>query len=150
MNLQDDTIQLLVDLVEKEQRRLDQFQPDSQDYARRFHALMDRFADDQPLRKELLGLADREGLISIFVLADLDFRVKRTPLPEEEALDFIKHQDRQRRIYHDQHCKGDWGDAKCYDLVINSARLDIPGTVDILEQYIRSRAAQFDDRPAGE
>ena len=29
MNLQDDTIQLLVDLVEKEQRRLDQFQPDS-------------------------------------------------------------------------------------------------------------------------
>ena len=58
MNLQDDTIQLLVDLVEKEQRRLDQFQPDSQDYARRFHALMDRFADDQPLRKELLGLAD--------------------------------------------------------------------------------------------
>lgn len=95
-------------------------------------------------------LADREGLISIFVRADLDFRVKRTPLPEEEALDFIKHQDRQRRIYHDQHCKGDWGDAKCYDLVINSARLDIPGTVDILEQYIRSRAAQLDDRPAGE
>ena len=95
-------------------------------------------------------LADREGLISIFVRADLDFRVKRTPLPEEEALDFIKHQDRQRRIYHDQHCKGDWGDAKCYDLVINSARLDIPGTVDILEQYIRSRSAQFDDRPAGE
>ena len=57
MNLQDDTIQLLVDLVEKEQRRLDQ------DYARRFHALMDRFADDQPLRKELLGLADLHGLI---------------------------------------------------------------------------------------
>ena len=65
-------------------------------------------------------------------------------------MDFIKHQDRQRRIYHDQHCKGDWGDAKCYDLVINSARLDIPGTVDILEQYIRSRAAQFDGWPAGE
>ncbi|MFR0768308.1 MAG: hypothetical protein ACLSHO_00620 [Dysosmobacter sp.] len=55
MNLQDDTIQLLVDLVEKEQRRLDQFQPDSQDYARRFHALMDRFADDQPLRKSFWG-----------------------------------------------------------------------------------------------
>lgn len=64
MNLQDDTIQLLVDLVEKEKRRLDQFQPDSQDYARRFHALMDRFADDQPLRKELLELADLHGLIN--------------------------------------------------------------------------------------
>ena len=64
MNLQDDTIQLLVDLVEKEPRRLDQFQPDSQDYARRFHALMDRLTDDQRVRKELLGLADRHGLIN--------------------------------------------------------------------------------------
>ena len=63
MNLQDDTIQLLVDLVEKEQRRLDQFQPDSQDYARRFHALMDRFADDKAMRKELLGLTDLHELI---------------------------------------------------------------------------------------
>ena len=55
MNLQDDTIQLLVDLVEKEQRRLDQFQPDSQDYARRFHALMDRFADDHLCEKSFWG-----------------------------------------------------------------------------------------------
>ena len=71
MNLQDDTIQLLVDLVEKEQRRLDQFQPDSQDYARRFHALMDRFTDDQPLRKELLGLADLHGLINCRIVVFL-------------------------------------------------------------------------------
>ena len=44
-------------------------------------------------KRQVLGrcaeevLADREGLISIFVRADLDFRVKRTPLPEEEALE---------------------------------------------------------------
>ena len=63
MNLQDDTIQLLVDLVEKEQRRLFKFQTDSQHEPRRYHDLMDRFADDQPLRKELLGLADLHGLI---------------------------------------------------------------------------------------
>ena len=62
MNLQDDTIQLLVDLVEKEQRRLDQFQPDSQDYARRFHAEGNPF--DEDAFKELLGLADLHGLIS--------------------------------------------------------------------------------------
>lgn len=95
-------------------------------------------------------LADYECLVSIFVEADLDFRIRRTPLPGNEALEFIHKQDRKRRIYHDQHCKGDWGDAQSYDLVINSARLGVPGTADILEQYIRSRAAQFDDRPAGE
>ena len=63
MNLQDDTIQLLVNLVEREQRWLDQSQPDCQDYDRRFWALLDRFADDKAMRKELLGLTDLHELI---------------------------------------------------------------------------------------
>lgn len=90
-------------------------------------------------------LADHPGLVSIFVRAELSFRVRRTPLPWDEAVDFIKKQDRQRRIYHDQHCKGDWGDAQNYDLVIDSAHLDIPGTVDVLEQYIRARMARIEE-----
>lgn len=93
-------------------------------------------------------LADYEGLVSIFVEADLDFRIRRTPLAGNEALDFIRKQDRQRRVYHDQHCKGDWGDAQCYDLVINSARLDIPGTADVLEHYIRARMARLEETAA--
>lgn len=92
-------------------------------------------------------LADFEGLVSIFVEADPDFRIRRTPLPGNEALEFIRKQDRQRRIYHDQHCKGDWGDAQSYDLVINSARLDIPGTIDVLEYYIRARQAHLAGQP---
>ena len=63
MNLQDDTIQLLVNLVEQEQRWLDQSQPDCQDYDRRFRALLDRFADDKAMLKELLGLTDLHELI---------------------------------------------------------------------------------------
>ena len=63
MNLQDDTIQLLVNLVEQEQRWLDRSQPDCQDYDRRFRALLDRFADDKAMRKELLGLTDLHELI---------------------------------------------------------------------------------------
>ena len=63
MNLQDDTIQLLVNLVEREQRRLDRTQPDCQDYDHRFQALLDRFADDKAMRKELLGLTDLHELI---------------------------------------------------------------------------------------
>ena len=91
-------------------------------------------------------LADYECLVSIFVEADLDFRIRRTPLPGNEALEFIHKQDRQRRIYHDQHCKGDWGDAQSYDLVINSARLGVPGTVDVLEHYIRARQAHLESQ----
>lgn len=87
-------------------------------------------------------LADRPGLVSVFIRADLPFRISRTPLPEAEAIEFIKKQDRQRRVYHDQHCKGDWGSAECYDLVINSARLGIPATAEVLVQYVLARAGR--------
>ena len=46
MNLQDETIQLLVNLVEREQRRLDRTQPDCLDYDRRVRALLNRFHGD--------------------------------------------------------------------------------------------------------
>ena len=94
-------------------------------------------------------LADREGLVSVFVRADLDFRVKRTPLPEEEALDFIKHQDRQRRIYHDQHCKGDWGDAKCYDLVINTVPARVLGQTELEDLRPDCLVLDLASRPGG-
>ena len=87
-----------------------------------------------------------EDGVALFVEADLDFRIRRTPLPGNEALEFIHKQDRKRRIYHDQHCKGDWGDAQSYDLVINSARLGVPGTADVLEHYIRARQAHLDSQ----
>lgn len=36
-------------------------------------------------------------------------------------------------------CKGKWGDARTYDLTINSSRLGLDGTADALEAYIRAR-----------
>lgn len=64
MNLQDDTIQLLVNLVEREQRRLDRTQQDCLDYDRRFQALLNRFHGDKALRRELLALTDLHNLIA--------------------------------------------------------------------------------------
>ena len=64
MNLQDDTIQLLVNLVERDQRRLDRTQQDCLDYDRRFRALLNRFHGDKALRRELLALTDLHELIS--------------------------------------------------------------------------------------
>ena len=93
-------------------------------------------------------LQDYPGLVTIFVLSDLEFKKKRTmerePLSEIEALALITHQDRQRKTYHNQFCKGKWGDARNWDLAVNSARLGIQGTVDFLEQYIRARMAAQD------
>ena len=86
------------------------------------------------------------GLVSVFVLADEPFKLARTmeqnDISQREALALMAKTDRQRRTYHNQHCKGQWGEAKTYDLTINSARLGIEGTVKLLEHYIHARAAQ--------
>lgn len=86
------------------------------------------------------------GLISIFVLADEAFKLERIMARDNtsryEALSLMERKNRQRRSYHNQHCEKKWGEAGTYDLTINSARMGIEGTVDVLEQYIRARAAQ--------
>lgn len=84
------------------------------------------------------------ALISFFVLADMEAKIKRVmevyELPEDEAKEFILKKDKKRKRYHNYHCSGHWGDSRLYDLCINSSRLGIEKTVDYLERYVRARA----------
>ena len=48
-------------------------------------------------------------------------------------------EDWKRKSYHNYYCKGKWGDARTYDLTINSSCLGLDGTADTLEKYIRAR-----------
>ena len=83
------------------------------------------------------------GRCSLFILADMDAKIKRVmelyELDEEGAKEFITKKDKKRKRYHNYHCTGSWGDSRLYDLSINSTRLGIEGTVDFLEKYIRAR-----------
>lgn len=88
-------------------------------------------------------LKDFPNLISIFILSDISFKkariMERDGISSDEALELLAKMDRQRKYYHNQYCRGKWGDSRNYDLCINSARLGIEGTIDYLTQYIRSR-----------
>ena len=88
-------------------------------------------------------LQDFPGLITFFVQADLTFRLERTmkagDISRQAALALIRRTDRSRKAYHNQFCKGRWGDAANYDLCINSARLGIHGSARLIETYIRAR-----------
>ena len=53
----------------------------------------------------------------------------------------ITKKDKKRKQYHNYHCQGKWGDSRLYDLSINSSRLGIDKTVDMLEEYIKARIA---------
>lgn len=84
-----------------------------------------------------------EGLISIYILADTDAKIERIEKMEGisrvEAEVLMKRCDRERKSYHNYYCVHKWGDSRNYDLCVNSSRLGISGTADMLEDYIRAR-----------
>lgn len=90
-------------------------------------------------------LRDFKSLVSLFILGDMEAKVQRVmkvyEIDEEDAKRFIEKKDKKRKRYHNYHCSGSWGDSRIYDLTINSTRLGIDKTIDILEQYIRERMA---------
>jgi cytidylate kinase len=90
-------------------------------------------------------LTDFDCMIPIFVLADMEFRISRTMeidlLSAKEAEEKILHCDKKRKEYHNYYCSGKWGDSRNYDITINSGRLGVDKTADLLEAYIREKIA---------
>jgi cytidylate kinase len=83
------------------------------------------------------------GVVSIFVLADRPCKVERISklhnISSVEADVMINQQDKKRKSYHNYYCPIKWGDSRNYDMCINSSRLGIEGTADMLEKYIKER-----------
>lgn len=90
-------------------------------------------------------LRNNAGLVRIFILGDIDAKIKRTAeregVSEEKARSLMEHNDKRRRTYHNTHCEGKWGDSRSYDITINSSRLGIEGTTDLLIKYVEARTA---------
>ena len=83
------------------------------------------------------------GLISFFILGDPETKCARIMnlyhLTEKEALHKMQRHDQYRKKYHNYFCADRWGDSRTYDLCINSSRLGIEGTTDLLEAYISNK-----------
>ncbi len=91
-------------------------------------------------------LAGRKELISFFIIGDQEDKVKRTAelfsVDETEAADMMKEVDYKRKSYHNYYCERKWGDSRNYDMTINSSRLGLDGTVEMLAEYIRRRTGR--------
>ncbi len=85
-------------------------------------------------------LKDNPHMVSIFILADMDFKVRRTmedkALSWDEAQKKVLYCNRERKAYHNSYCKGKWGDSRNYELSINSSKLGLEETTDIIIRYI--------------
>ena len=86
-------------------------------------------------------LKDFPGLVSIFVLADTAFKkariMARDSTSEDDALELMARMDRRRKYYHNEYCRGKWGDSRNYDLCINSSRKGPDATADLILSFIR-------------
>ncbi len=69
-------------------------------------------------------LKEKENLLSVFIHADVKQRAKRVMEYEkisfDKAVDMVKKSDKKRASYHNYFSDNKWGDARSYDLCIDS------------------------------
>lgn len=84
-----------------------------------------------------------KGLITIFILADMDKKIERISkihnLSPEKAEKLILTTSKKRKAYHNYYCTTKWGDSRNYEFSINSSKLGIDKTADFVASYIKSR-----------
>jgi len=85
-------------------------------------------------------LADNENALKVFIHADNDFKVKRImeryDLSERKAINLISRKNKQRSAYYNYYTSKKWGNAKSYDLCIDSSVFGIDGTVEIIKKSV--------------
>lgn len=84
-------------------------------------------------------LNDRNGVVNVFVHADMKTRVKRTMekhnITEKEAEGMCLRNDKDRASYYNYYSNHSWGDARYYDLCLNTSKIDLDKAVDLIIEY---------------
>ena len=89
------------------------------------------------------ALKDDPGLISIFIKANMNAKIKRImriyDYTESKARDTFIKTDKKRASYYNFYSNKKWADSRSYDLCIDSSELGIDNTVKFLKSYIETR-----------
>ena len=93
-------------------------------------------------------LENNPGLIRIFICADMADRVARKRAVLKDKTDsqiesHIRSVDKKRAKYYSYYTDKRWGEAKHYDISINSSLLGIDGTVDLIVGAAQIREAEL-------
>ena len=86
------------------------------------------------------ALAENPNCFSVFVHADLDWRVSRVSADllksTKEAKEMIQKTDKSRSSYYNYYTSKEWGAVESYDMSLDSSRLGIDGCVDMILKAI--------------
>lgn len=91
-------------------------------------------------------LKDYDCLMSVFVTGDKEQKIQRVmeryDISESDAYSKMRRHDKSRKQYHNKYSDLKWGDARYYDMCINSSPLGVDKTVNVLENYVKERTRE--------
>lgn len=91
------------------------------------------------------ALADNPNLVSVFVHAPLENRIRRIAtkydLTDSKAKDSILKTDKKRASYYNYYSNKKWGDAASYQLCIDSSVCGIDGSVEAILNFVALKEA---------
>ena len=84
------------------------------------------------------ALESYKNVVSVFIHADLDARIRRIAriydLTDAKAKDLIQKTDKKRSSYYNYYTNKKWSNADSYELCINSTQRRIEGTARLIEE----------------
>lgn len=91
-------------------------------------------------------LRENPALVRVFVLGDTEAKIKRTAeregISEDKAKIRMEQADKRRKYFHNTHSENKWGDSRSYDITVNSSKLGLDCTAELLIKYIELRNAE--------
>lgn len=86
-------------------------------------------------------LRSHDNVINVFISGDMLHKkrriLERYDIEKNKAEDFIRKTDKRRANYYNYYTDRKWGEARNYDLCINSSKTGIEGAVELMQDYIR-------------
>ncbi len=86
-------------------------------------------------------LRNQDNVINFFISGDMLHKkrriLERYDIEKNKAEDFIRKTDKRRANYYNYYTDRKWGEAKNYDLCINSSKTGIEGAVQLMQDYIK-------------
>ncbi|MFQ9213771.1 MAG: AAA family ATPase [Eubacterium ventriosum] len=86
---------------------------------------------------------DSKDVTSVYLFADKEFRIKhimeRDGISEKEAEKYIKEVDEKRTSFHKYCTDTVWGDAKEYQLCLDTGKIGFEKTAELIMNYINAK-----------
>ena len=93
-------------------------------------------------------LKNEPNIIDFFISGNTAEKKKRIleryDIEKNKAEDFIRKTDKRRASYYNYYTDMKWGEAKNYDLCINSSKTGVDGAIKLMKAYIEIKEANAD------